>query len=430
MPNSAAIDQDGTDYSYFAEVQLGSNAKTLYMLLDTGASNTWVMGPDCTSPACSTHLSYGPNDSTSLVESSNAFTIGYGTGDVSGHVITDTFTMAGMTVTLTFGSASTVSDNFANWPMDGLLGLGRFNSSVMQGNSYIQAITNLKTLPTVLFGVSLSRTADGTTDGEIAFGAPDPAKFRGSISYSPMEPGQQGWEVPVDDMAVAGKPLGLTGNQAFIDTGTTYMLIPASDAQTLFGQVPGSVNSGDYWNIPCDTTIEIAVVFQGVSFNISPEDYVGDPQGNNLCQSHIIGHAALGDNQWLLGDTFMKNVYTVFDADQARIGFATRNDALASPGPPAAPPGSPSSTLAPSASSSSMSAAGPSGHSASSSAPALNVGVVPLAGSSTQSGVSSSPTMAAQAESATPATSRAERLSIFGGFVGIMGLTLTVVLAA
>jgi len=61
--NSAGIDQDGTDFSYFAQVGLGSANTELYMLLDTGASTTWVMGPSCTSDACKSHDNFGAPDS-------------------------------------------------------------------------------------------------------------------------------------------------------------------------------------------------------------------------------------------------------------------------------------------------------------------------------------------------------------------------------
>ena len=65
--NSAGIDQDGTDFSYFCAFQFGTNKETFYLLIDTAASNTWVMSSDCTTDACNSHTTFGPADSTSLV---------------------------------------------------------------------------------------------------------------------------------------------------------------------------------------------------------------------------------------------------------------------------------------------------------------------------------------------------------------------------
>lgn len=64
--NSVAVDQDGGDISYMAAVKIGSSQEEYYLLLDSAASNTWVMGGDCTSEACGKHNTFGKGDSDSL----------------------------------------------------------------------------------------------------------------------------------------------------------------------------------------------------------------------------------------------------------------------------------------------------------------------------------------------------------------------------
>jgi hypothetical protein len=64
--NSVAIDQDGSDLSYMVAVTFGDSKEEYHMLLDSAASNTWVMGQDCGSEACKTHATFGKGDSTSL----------------------------------------------------------------------------------------------------------------------------------------------------------------------------------------------------------------------------------------------------------------------------------------------------------------------------------------------------------------------------
>lgn len=61
-----AIDQDGSDLSYMVAVTIGDSKEEYHLLLDSAASNTWVMGQDCTSEACGTHTTFGKGDSTSL----------------------------------------------------------------------------------------------------------------------------------------------------------------------------------------------------------------------------------------------------------------------------------------------------------------------------------------------------------------------------
>ena len=46
-------------------------------------------------------------------------------------------------------------------------------------------------------------------------------------------------------------------------------------------------------------------------------------EGSSDCIASLAGQdLGLGDNTWLLGGAFMKNVYTVFDFDQDAVGFA------------------------------------------------------------------------------------------------------------
>ena len=78
--NSVAVDQDGTDFSYMVAITFGTSSEEYHMLLDSAASNTWIMGGDCTSDVCNTHNAFGNGDSTSLTVSntcSNASRLGF-----------------------------------------------------------------------------------------------------------------------------------------------------------------------------------------------------------------------------------------------------------------------------------------------------------------------------------------------------------------
>ena len=45
--------------------------------------------------------------------------------------------------------------------------------------------------------------------------------------------------------------------------------------------------------------------------------------GSGKCVGALAGQdLGLGNNVWLLGDSFMKNVYTAFSFDQSAVGFA------------------------------------------------------------------------------------------------------------
>jgi cathepsin D len=322
LPNSMGINQDGSDYSYFSSIRIGSKGKDMWMLIDSGSANTWVFAADCTSQACSKHDTLGKADSDTLDITSNRWSVTYGTGDVGGVVASDKIAFAGYEVQLGFGLATNASDDFTTYPMDGILGLGRASSNKLGTPTLMDVMASQKLLPANLFGVHLSRSADGATDGQITFGAPDTSKFTGDLSYTDSLSVDGLWEIPADGAAVDGQSLELTGKTAIIDTGTSYILMPPKDAKALHAKIPGSSNSGEAFTVPCETKLPIQFSFSGVSYDVLPKDYVGKPdKTGKTCASNIVGHQSFGVDTWLLGDVFLKNVYTVFDFDKDRIGM-------------------------------------------------------------------------------------------------------------
>ncbi|EXJ77698.1 hypothetical protein A1O3_09927 [Capronia epimyces CBS 606.96] len=324
-PNAMAINQDGQDYTYFSTIKFGSKGQEMYMLLDTGSANTWVMGSSCSSNACKIHNTFGASDSTTLHTTTQAWSMSYGTGEVQGVVVNDTISFANYTLEMGFGLASNASDDFNNYPMDGILGLGRPSSDQLGTPTVMQVLDQQGDLSDNVVGIHLQRNADGAKDGQITFGGVDSSKFNGKIGYTKTA-NQQNWEIAADDAGVDGKGAGFSGKSAIIDTGTSYVLMPPSDAATLHALISGSSHNGEVYIVPCSSTASVYFTFSGVKYAISPKDYVGKESGSG-CQSNIVGHQAFGPDQWILGDVFLKNVYAVFDFDNNRIGFGTKSNA-------------------------------------------------------------------------------------------------------
>ncbi|KAI1781150.1 acid protease [Hypoxylon cercidicola] len=316
--NAAGIDQDGTDYSYFLQAGFGSEGKTLYMLVDTGASTTWVMGSGCTSSACTKHNTFGPNDSKTYKDSGEEYSVEYGSGEVSGHVVSDTINIAGLKVTMPFGVANVTSDQFSQFPFEGILGLS------MVSGTWLTHVKDAKLIDSNVFGVALARNADGSNDGEIAFGAPNKAKFKDDISYTSIKSGNS-WAIPMDDVLYGGKSAGISGRLAYIDTGTTFVFGPPDDVEALYKLVPGSksTDNGQTYTVPCDSDATVAFAFSGQTWTASSKDFTSAPNGDGTCFGNVYGMEFV-PGAWLLGDMFLKNVYSVFDVDEKRIGFAAR----------------------------------------------------------------------------------------------------------
>jgi cathepsin D len=259
------------------------------------------------------------------------WSVSYGTGTVEGVTVTDTVAFANYSVQMGFGSATVTSNDFNNYPMDGILGLGRTASNQIGTPTVMQVLDDKNLLQANILGIHLQRNSDGAKDGQITFGGVDRSKFQGSLSYTATVSADSNlWEIPVDDVAVSGTSCKLAGRSAIIDTGTSYVLMPPADAKMLHAQIPGSTNTGGSPNymIPCSTTKTIQFTFSGVIYSVQSDDYFGKADSTGkMCASNIIGQQAYSANQWILGDVFLKNVYTVFDFDKDRIGFGVESAA-------------------------------------------------------------------------------------------------------
>ncbi|KAF4625825.1 hypothetical protein G7Y89_g12340 [Cudoniella acicularis] len=325
--NSAGIDQDGTDFSYFAQVFLGSASTPMYMLLDTGAGTSWVMGPSCTSAPCKTHDTFGAANSKTFKDLAVPFSISYGSGNVSGSMGQDTLSIAGITITTSIGIATSASDDFSHFPIDGILGLSLAKSSTPH---FWESLVASKALKANIFGVSLNRDSDGPNNGEINFGAPDTSRYSGSLNYYPVATNSPGdWALNMANVGFGTTQAGITGRIAYIDTGTSFIFGPPSDVKIFHALIKGASSSdGTTYTVPCSTTDSATISFGSNTYTISPSDWIS-PSVNGVCTSNIYGVGVVDQSSWLIGDTFLKNVYAVFDYDQTRVGFAQKSIATA-----------------------------------------------------------------------------------------------------
>lgn len=325
--DSVAVDTDGNDFSYFSTLRFGSSDNEYNLLLDSGAANTWVMGSECATDSCAKHNTLGSSDSSSLKVTDDTFSISYGTGSVNGTIASDTAHISNFSVDLTFGLAGYASSEFASYPMDGILGLGRADKTdndVTDG-TIMDALAKASLIPAKLYGIHLSRSSDDLDDGELNFGAPNPNRYSGDLAWTSTIDNNRGfWEIPIADAAFDGTSAGLTDRTAIIDTGTSYILVPGDDAAALHKLIPQSSQNGELFTLPCSTTQPLQISFGKIAYNISAKDYVGSNVGGSTCQSNIVGRQTFGEKQWLVGAVFLKNVYTVFDYDKSRIGFGTK----------------------------------------------------------------------------------------------------------
>ena len=338
--NTAPLNHDVEENSYLVDVKFGSNAQTLTLLVDTGSPLTWVMGIDCIAEACLSGQRFDGLTSTSFKPmANNQLNVSYGSGQISAYSATDFMQIAGFNFTANFGYATNVSNSFLTQSIDGILGLGRNDPSDHDSTTNINTVMdNLVTSGIIKnkeIGLQLARQSDIINNGEITFGGIDPTMYGGPLSWHPAVAPQAQWVIALSGFSINGVSLDFPNRTTILDTGSSFLFAPQKDLAQILSQFPGLdvLKAGDplesrgyQYALPCTGQPTITFTFDGVNYDVAPADYLdsANPEGQN-CGFQIASLGNLGDedsaNQmWVLGDTFLKTVYSVFDFDGGRIG--------------------------------------------------------------------------------------------------------------
>ncbi|KAK6509977.1 hypothetical protein TWF481_004691 [Arthrobotrys musiformis] len=299
------------------------------MVVDTGSADTWIPSAECKSKSCLVHETFGPQDSSTLgVTSDKTFAIAYASGNVEGSIAKDSLKFGSVTVDgMEFGLANMVSDDFTSFPVDGILGLGFPSASILKVPTFLENLISQGIISKHVFGAYLHRTADNKNGGTITFGGIDGSRIEGgaeALKYYDVNTTTSLWSIQMSDVVLDGKNANFQGGRSvIIDTGTALILIPPEDALKLHQFIPGTKSNGETFYIPCDTDIPLQFQFGSDKYQISSKDYVGDTVDANqeLCLSLIVGRSVVRNGAWLVGDVFLRNVYSVFDMENGKIGF-------------------------------------------------------------------------------------------------------------
>ncbi|CAD6586459.1 MAG: hypothetical protein CYPHOPRED_003543 [Cyphobasidiales sp. Tagirdzhanova-0007] len=328
------------DTQYYGNASIGTPPQNFLLTFDTGSSDIWV-------PTQSTsHPNFDTSKSSTITLSNTAWDIRYGTGATSGTLATDVVTVAGLGVeNQTFALANETSSIFETGGSDGIMGMG-FQSIAASGMpTWFENLVSSKALASNVFSVHLQRAYDLTSaqsgtigGGEMMVGGIDSSLYTGAITYTKVS--LEGfWEVETQGLAVNGAIVSGTTSSAAIDTGTSLWYVPRSVATALFAQLGGTTfgNQG-YYSIPCNSpAFTLAAVFSNVQFEIDMADLLlgyADSTREN-CIFGIIAQDTQdpkGNEMAVVGDAFLKNVYSVFDYTNSQVGFATLSNTTTNQG--------------------------------------------------------------------------------------------------
>ncbi|CAE6526818.1 unnamed protein product [Rhizoctonia solani] len=294
-------------------------------ILASGSADLWVPSSSCTSRGCSPHDKYTSSESSTSSKKNGTFRISYADGTaVSGPIYSDTVTVAGLSaVGQYFSPVTRESSSFSSDPSDGIMGLAFSSISSIGAPTFIENLYSQGKISAPTFGLRLA-----SSGSELYLGGADTSKYTGNITWALLT--SKTYWLTTGSSSIGGV-IGYYGAM-IIDSGTTLIVGSTSSVKDWWAKVPGSKSCSifvcgalGYHTYPCSSPPSVGFTFSGREFLVSPTDFnlgTTDESGTT-CVGAIMGMRGIPDNTWVVGDTFMKSVYTIFDEANARVGFAT-----------------------------------------------------------------------------------------------------------
>ncbi|KAJ7033552.1 acid protease [Mycena alexandri] len=305
-------------------ITIGTPGQPFLVDFDTGSADLWVPSSSCTGLPCTGKSKYNATKSSTSLKQSGSFSILYGDGGtVSGPVYSDTVTVAGVTVkNQFFGPATALSPDFATDPIDGIFGLALPILSKIRKFPFFANAAAQESVRVSQFSFYLADNGS-----ELYLGGTDPTKYTGKVEFHNVDAYEGYWQ-PTGAKVKVGSGTILTKLETIIDSGSTIIYGDPAAIQQIYAAVPGAQpfeEAKGYYTFPCDSPPVISFNWGGKDWEISADNVnlglaaVDSPDCVAALAALDLG---FGPDVFILGDAFMRNVYSVFDMGREAVGFA------------------------------------------------------------------------------------------------------------
>jgi hypothetical protein len=320
--------KDYSNAQYFGEVEIGTPPQKFTVIFDTGSSNLWVPKVKCHN--CGYWFVHGGKSkydhekSSSFQMDGSDFHIQYGSGDVKGKFAVDGITLA-EDIRVENQKFAEVSDagglgvGYVMGKFDGILGLGFEGLSLGGAKTVFGNAIDQGVVAQPVFAFNLG----DNEDGELTLGGYDDSKFTGEITWVPLSEAKY-WLIDVENVSAGSYSSGTTNG--IVDSGTSLITGPSREIKKIANSVGATANIMGQYTIDCSLVSNLPDLdfkIGGKVFSVPGEDLVIRASGT--CLFAMMGMDIREGPQWILGDVFMRQYYSIFDYGQKRVGFATPN---------------------------------------------------------------------------------------------------------
>ncbi|KAF9891088.1 Vacuolar protease A [Aspergillus nanangensis] len=311
---------------YFSEIEIGTPPQKFKVILDTGSSNLWIPSSECGSIACYLHSKYDSSASSTFKKNGTEFEIKYGSGSMKGFISQDTLKIGDLKVENQLFAEATEEPGlaFAFGKFDGILGLGYDAISVNKIPPPFYKMVANGLLDEEVFAFYLGDANKEGDDSVVTFGGIDESHYTGELIKIPLRR-KAYWEVDLDAITLGDDTAELENTGVILDTGTSLIALPSDLAGMINSQIGAKKGWNGQYSVDCakrDSLPDVTFNLAGHNFTIGPYDYTLEVQGT--CISSFMGMdfpAPMGPLA-ILGDSFLRKWYSVYDLKNNAVGLA------------------------------------------------------------------------------------------------------------
>ncbi|KAJ5092254.1 hypothetical protein NUU61_007124 [Penicillium alfredii] len=341
------VTDDLQETLYFSNVTLGTPKQTLRLVLDTGSSDLWCNAPNsslCTSndDPCSSSGTYDSSASSTYSFVSSDFNISYADGSGAvGNYVTDTLRIGDATIKdFQFGVG------YSSGSSEGVLGIGYPSNEVQVSRSGDKTYANL---PKAMVEKGLIKSnayslwlndLDAST-GSILFGGVNTKKYHGSLETLPIQKVHGLYSQFI--IALTAVTLTTTSTEhnysskalpagVLLDSGSSLTYLPDTVVKDIYDDLDVDYDSSSgVGYVPCslaEKDVKVSYTFSSPTITVGANELVldvGDLYFRNGDRACVFGIVPAGNSMAVLGDTFLRSAYVVYDLANNEISLANTN---------------------------------------------------------------------------------------------------------
>jgi hypothetical protein len=323
---------------------IGTPPQGIRLHIDTGSSDLWVNTPGSKlcllrSAPCRFAGTYSANSSSTYEYVGSYFNISYVDGSgASGDYVSDTVTIGGQKLDrLQFGVG------YSSTSAQGILGIGYEINEVQVGRAQKPAYRNLPSkmvedglIQSNSYSLWLNDLA--ANRGSILFGGVDSGKYQGELQTLPIQ--SQSGVFAEFLITLTGLQLGTQSIASdlalavLLDSGSSLTYLPDTLVQQIYSAVGAQFDADEgAAYVPCSLANDrrnLTFTFSSPAVAVEMNELVLDlvtaggrrPTFQNGVTACLFGIAPAGQGTNVLGDTFLRSAYVVYDLDNNQISLA------------------------------------------------------------------------------------------------------------